>query len=62
MKFLKFYEISRSFMKIMKFMEIDDFCESGGSKTLIFPRNYWCFCNVMNLMKFHFFTEKLIFS
>ena len=42
-------------MKIMKFIEILDFCESGGSKTLTFLRNYWCFCNVMNFMKFHFF-------
>ena len=40
MKFLKFDEISRSFMKIMNFMRILDFCESGGSKTLIFPRKY----------------------
>ena len=54
MKFKKFHEISWNFMKIMKFIEILDFCESGGSKTLIFLRNYWCFCNVMNLMKFHF--------
>ena len=62
MKISKFYEISRRFMKIMKFIEILDFCESGGSKTLIFLRNYWCFCNVMIFMKFHFFTEKFNFS
>ena len=58
MKFLKFHEISRNFMKIMKFMEILDFCECGGSKTLIFLRNYWCFCNVGNFTEFHFFDEK----
>ena len=62
MKVLKFYEIPRNFIKIMKFMKIIDFCESGGSKTLIFLRNYWCFCNVMNFMKFRFFTEKLEIS
>ena len=38
----------------MKFIEFLDFCECGGSKPLIFLRNYWCFCNVMELMKFHF--------
>ena len=38
----------------MKFIEILDFCECGGSKTLIFLRNYWSFCNVMKLMKFQF--------
>ena len=62
MKFLKFYEISRNFMKIMKFMKIIDFCESGGSKTLIFLRNYWCFCNVMDFMKFPIFSGKFKFS
>ena len=59
MKIPKHYEMSRNFMKIMKFIEILDFCECGGSKTLIFLRNYWCFCNVMKLMKFHFFSQKL---
>ena len=62
MKFLKLHESSRSFMKIMKFMAILDFWDSGGSKTLIFLRNYWCFCNVMIFMKFHFFTAKFKFS
>ena len=57
----KYYEMSRKFMKIMKFIEILDFCESGGSKTLIFLRNYLCFCNVMNSMGFFFFTENLKF-
>ena len=36
MEFLELYGISRNFMKIMEFMEILDFCASGGSKTLIF--------------------------
>ena len=62
MKFSKNYEISRTFIKIMKFIEILDFCESGGSKTLIFLRNYWCFCNVMKLMEFHFSIKKLEIS
>ena len=59
MKFLKFHEIWRSFTKIIKYMEIPWFCPPGGSKTLIFLRNYWCFCNVMNFTKFHFFSWKL---
>ena len=46
----------------MEFIEILDFCECGGSKTLIFLRNYWCFCNVMKLMKFHFFSQNLEIS
>ena len=59
MEIPKYYEISRNFMKIMKFMEILDFGECGGSKTLIFLGNYWCFCNVMNSMEFLFFTQNL---
>ena len=35
-----FNEISRNFMKIMKFMEIYDFWRSEGPKTLIILRNY----------------------
>ena len=62
MKILKFYEISRNLMKFMIFMEILHFCESGGPKTLIFLRKYWCFCNVMICMKIHFFIENVIFS
>ena len=62
MKILKIYENSWDFMKIMKLIENLDFCESGGSKTLIFLRNYWCFCNVMNFMKFNFLTGKLKIS
>ena len=32
-------------------MEIFDFWRSGGPKTLIFLRNYWCFCDVRILAK-----------
>ena len=56
---MKFHEISRKFIKLMKIMEILDFCDSGRPETLIFLRNYWCFCNVMNSMGFLFFTQKL---
>ena len=38
MKLLKFHEISRNFMKIMKLMENLVFLDSGGSETLIFLR------------------------
>ena len=41
----------------MKFIEILDFCESGGSETLIFLRNYWCFCDVRILAKIMIFSE-----
>ena len=62
MKFLEIHRISWNFMKFMKFMKISEFCESGGSKTLIFLRKYWCFCNATNFMKFLFFTEKVEIS
>ena len=52
-----FHEVSRNFMKIMKFMEIIDFSRSGGLKTLIFLGNYWCFCNVRILAKIIIFSK-----
>ena len=54
---MKFHEISKT-IKLMKFMEILDFCDSGRPETLIFLRNYWCFCNIMNSMEFPFFSQK----
>ena len=59
---MEFYEISWNFVKIMKFIEILDFCESWVSDTLIFLRNYWCSCNVMDFMKFPICTGKFKFS
>ena len=58
----KKHEILWNFMTFMKFMEIIGFCESGASKTLIFLRKYWCFCNATNFMKFLFSTEKVEIS
>ena len=58
MKFTKIHWISRNFIKLMRIMEILDFCDSGRPETLIFLRNYWCFCNVMNSMEFIFFAQK----
>ena len=57
MKFMKIHEISRKFIKLMKIMEILDFCDSGRPETLIFLRNYWCFCNITNSMEFLIFTQ-----
>ena len=38
-------------------MEIIEFCDSGGSKTLIFLRKYWCFCDVPILAKIMISSE-----
>ena len=57
MKCMKIHEISRKFIKLMKIMETLDFCDSGRPETLIFLRKYWCFCNIMESMKYHFFTQ-----
>ena len=51
-----------NFIKPMKFMEIIGFCESGGSKTLIFLKNYcffampwisWNWSFSLKIWKFH---------
>ena len=67
MKIIKNHEIHGTSMKTCDFMKFHDFdqvygisrflCGSGGSKTLIFLRNYWCFCNVMDFMDILIPTE-----
>jgi len=57
MKIHLFHEISRNFMKFMEIMEIIDFWGSGCLKTLIFLRNYWCFCNGAVFAKIMIFSE-----
>ena len=53
---------SVEFIEIPWFHEICGFCGSHTSKPSIFPREYWCFCDLLIFIKMLIFHKNPFFS